>query len=352
MSKLAALQAQFSDVDLANQMEGQRDYPPMIAGRVAHIDADFLAYMCSYEREGEEISFQDMCHNTDIMIDDLRQSAAAETVVLHLTPSISDKGGRFDTAMIKAYQSGRTDQDRKPRFLSKLREWMHNEREAKMWLYCEADDGMSSAQYNTEDKNLSIIVTKDKDLSMVEGWHMEWDTRDLNWHNAFGKIWIEKRKTTSKLKGQGTKFFWAQLLMGDPADSISGLPLVVTPFLNIYKPTKKTEALRAKMENAQTDKIYRHLSDKWLDRKPMACGPMMAYNILNECQSDLECFKRVRELYEALSHIKPFRNYRNEEVITWQKALLSECNLLWMRLQDPTDMNDFTQWLRGVRQTA
>ncbi len=97
------------------------DFPETVKGRVVQIDADFLAYQVSAEREGEEKSLSDMQHNCDIAIETLRLLSGAESVVLHLTPKDSNKGNRYDQAMLKEYQANRTGKE-KQRFLHIIRD--------------------------------------------------------------------------------------------------------------------------------------------------------------------------------------------------------------------------------------
>ena len=150
-----------------------QSFPETVKGRVVQIDADFLAYQVSYEREGEVTSLSDMQHNCSIAVEKFRSLAAAERVHLHLTPGTSDKGSRYDIAIQKEYQGNRKDKP-KPRYLHIMRDWMGKNFPATLHQFCEADDGMSSEQYAAiarGEANLSIIASKDKDLDMVPGLH-------------------------------------------------------------------------------------------------------------------------------------------------------------------------------------
>jgi len=53
----------------------------------------------------------------------------------------------------------------------------------------------------------SVICTTDKDLDMIPGWHYNW-TKD-------SKYWIDE--------AQAIRWFYTQLLMGDPTDNIKGI---------------------------------------------------------------------------------------------------------------------------------
>ena len=146
-------------------------YPDVVKRRVAHIDADFLAYQTSYEKEDDPKTWEDMKHKAEIAAKHIQSMCGAEYLHLHLTPATSNKGGRFDQAIQKPYQGNRVDKP-KPRYLHMMREWFAQRFPATLHQHCEADDGMSSAQYaaiREGNQGLSIIATKDKDLNMVPG---------------------------------------------------------------------------------------------------------------------------------------------------------------------------------------
>jgi len=154
---------------------------PPVRGRTVHIDADFLAYQVSYD---DEKTFSEMKSNCDTAIEKIRLMSGAEHVKLHLTPSNSNKGMRYEIALLKEYQANRKDKI-KPKFLGAMREWMHKERGGVLYMNCEADDGMSMAQYKAIQEGtpeLSIIATKDKDLCMVPGLQVNWDTGEVYRH--------------------------------------------------------------------------------------------------------------------------------------------------------------------------
>ncbi len=295
---------------LAPQMPA-RNFPAQVAGRTVHIDADFLAYQSSYEKTGEDKSLADMQHNCATAIETMRKLAAAQYVHLHLTPSSSNKGKRFDLAIQKEYQGNRQDKP-KPRYLHMMREWMHQKYPATMHQFCEADDGMSSAQYAKSDS--SIICSKDKDLDMVPGLHLDWDTGEIkDTAGDFGTIWLDDSKSSTKLKGLGQKFFWAQMLMGDSADHIQGLPVLMNE----------------------------HMS------KPKKVGPAITYSLLNDISSNKEAFVYVKSLYEKTGHHVGFKHWQTGEVVPWQRVFVSEAQLLWMR-RETTNENDVLAWFKQV----
>lgn len=287
-----------------------------VPGRVVHIDADFLAYQVAYD---DEKTFSEMCHNCDVSVEKMRLMAGAEKAVLHLTPKGSSKGGRYEFALLKEYQAARKDKP-KPKFLHQMREWMHKERGAILHMNCEADDGMAMAQYEAirnGQTNLSIIATKDKDLCMVPGLQLNWDSGEItDTETEFGFInlhTMDNKSKTKKVKGRGWKFFWAQMLMGDPTDNIQGLPKVCHAD---YCPTGK----------------------------PKAVGPVLTYDILSGVDNNKQAYEAVRDLFKEYGEKIGFTNYRDGTPVQFGHALQSEAQLTWMRRYD--DPYDAIKWMK------
>jgi len=287
-----------------------------VPGRVVQVDADFLAYQVSFD---EEISISDMKSNCDSMVERLRLLSGAEEVNLHLTPSGSNKGNRPEQALLKEYQANRKNKV-KPKFLNVIREWMHKERDAILHMNCEADDGMAIEQYKALSEgngNLSIIASKDKDLCMIPGLQLDWDTGVISdTENDFGYIELiqmDNKSKTKKVKGRGWKFFWAQMLMGDTADNIQGLPKVCLPK---FCPTGK----------------------------PKACGPVITYDILNGVDCNKKAFELVRDLYRACGDKFGYKDWRDKSDVHFGKVFKSEAQLLWMRRKECP--NDVLDWMK------
>lgn len=162
--------------------------------------------------------------------------ASCDNAVVHLTPSGCFKNGRHLLNTAKPYQANRAGTKNKPRHLEYLRSQavadiiMHDCPEIKIYLHwdIEADDALVIDHYKHPDW---ILVSPDKDLllspypqyivddgkieALVEGDTFGWIDR---------KHWFTPRGVaTSKMVGKGTKFFMAQLLMGDTADNVKGI---------------------------------------------------------------------------------------------------------------------------------
>ena len=324
------------------------EFPDPVKGRVAHIDADFLAYQVSYESgEGAPKSLDDMKHNATMAIQTLAKLAASTEFHLHLTPGTSNKGGRFDQAIQREYQGNRTDKP-KPRYLHIMRDWMGTHFPATLHQECEADDGMSSSQYAAIAKgqrDLSIIVSKDKDLGMVPGLHMNWDTGHIeDTGTDFGRIYLDG----NKVRGIGHKFFWAQMLMGDTADNIQGLPKLPGFILNEIKPTKEISLAHTIIHSPNSNDKQKAFAKKTLaSRKPAACGPVLAMACLNAVDSNKQAFAFVKGCYQTLAEIYTFTHWKTGEEVHWGKVFISEAQMLWMR-REKHDPMDVVKWLQEI----
>lgn len=193
---------------------------PPVEGMVLHLDADFAAYNCA----GND----DTCpgrarRNVLDKIADLRAVTGAVRVVAHLTAPASHKAHRYICATVKPYQ-GQRKGGRRPINWQHLRDYLtYYEGDAftpKVWLTREADDGIAYvAHHAATHGHLHAIATADKDMRMLPGRHVCWQSREI----------IDVPLGTYELIGPGDKvyghkWFWLQMLQGDPADNIPGIP--------------------------------------------------------------------------------------------------------------------------------
>ncbi len=320
------------------------DYPAQVPGRTVHIDADFLAYQVTAEKAdgSDDKTYEDMKHNAEVAVEAIRGLAAAEHVHLHLTPSTSNKGGRYEQALLKPYQGNREDKP-KPKYLGIMREWLVKRYAGTLHQFCEADDGMSSSQYaalKRGEGHLSIIASKDKDLRMVPGLQLDWDTGAISgteFDDEFGHVELVERRTAGgtvvkQLKGFGQKFFWAQMLIGDTADNISGLPAIPGHVMNFIKPTQEiTKALDVVADAEASEEKRDKARAKLSARKEGLCGPVTAILILDMMQDARTAFFTTKGLYKRYGETTGFKHHTTGETVPWGQAFASEGKLLWMR---------------------
>lgn len=187
----------------------------------AHVDGDYMAYFAA---GNDDCSAGDARRNVLSRLSKLRTVSGAGRVVMHLTHGSSTKGDRFLAAVTQPYQAQRKG-SRKPRHWAFLREWMEQyegaEFEPKIWTTREADDGMAHVCYSVAQHQniLHVVHTRDKDMRMFCGVHVNWMDYSIT----------EVPKDAFDVVGQddqqyGHKWFWYQMLTGDQADHIPGLP--------------------------------------------------------------------------------------------------------------------------------
>lgn len=201
--------------------------PPVVPGRVLHMDGDLLCYWAG---GNEETTVGESRQRAITKINALRDHSGSESVVLHLTAESSTKGDRRLIATVKGYQAQRKS-GRRPKNWGYLRHWTEGYEGAlfrsKLWATREADDGMALCCTDWFDKSehepggrcLVALASGDKDLRMVPAFHVNWSTFettqvDLNAFDVMGTDGLQ----------YGHKWFWLQMLQGDTADNIPGLP--------------------------------------------------------------------------------------------------------------------------------
>ena len=198
--------------------------PPTVPGRVLDVDADMICYWAG----GNEDTTVQVSRMTALnKIEFMRSMSGAESVVCHLTADSSTKADRRIIATTKVYQ-GQRKSGRKPKNWGYLRDFFTNYRghlfTTKVWATREADDGICYAMHskgiplgNTPNR---VVASADKDMRMFPGWHIDWNTGELI-EVPLGTYAVRNR---SGEKLYGHKWFWMQMLQGDTADNIPGLP--------------------------------------------------------------------------------------------------------------------------------
>jgi len=196
------------------------------------------------------------------------------------------QGFRYDVAVSKPYKGTRNNP--KPFHFYNILAYLMANYDYKIAMDgLEADDLICYDQYHGEN---TIICSRDKDLRICPGWHFSWEcgkqaaippteTDELGW------LWLGEKPIMSggvqrgikkECKGYGLKFFYAQMIMGDPADNIPGLPKM---------------------------------------------GDVAAFNIVNPLETKEEVIKAVKDCYKEHEKLEDPKAYYVEQA-----------NLLWMRM--------------------
>lgn len=185
---------------------------------------------------------------------------------------VLDKPIRERIATVKPYKG--TRKNAKPFHFDNLTAYILANYNCRVSNGLEADDLMCIEQYSRLKDGDTIICTRDKDLRQCPGWQFGWECGK---QASFGPTLVDNKGTlefrNGELKGTGTKFFFAQMLIGDTVDNIPGCPKI---------------------------------------------GPVKAFNILSECNTKRE---HERAIIKAYKKAYP-NNYRD--------MIEEQSKLLWM----------------------
>lgn len=186
----------------------------VVAGRLLLADGDGLCYYCAGD---DETSPGEARSRLLEKLAAAKRASGSDRVLVLLTGRGSHKGYRYAVARAKPYQ-GQRENARRPKNWQYLREFLEQYEgelfEVEETQIAEADDLF--ARYASVHPDC-VIYTQDKDMRMVPGWHLNWLT-----HIMF-KLGKEFRVEADD-KVWGRSWFWSQMLHGDTADNIPGLP--------------------------------------------------------------------------------------------------------------------------------
>lgn len=184
---------------------------------------------------------------------------------------------RNDIAVTNPYKGQRTAA--KPYHWRTVGEILQSDYGAIMVHGAEADDALSI--FARRDPEHTIIGSRDKDLRIVPCFHYSWRCGEaqpeIPVHFVEEMGWIEARPYNSggwKLVGEGLKFFYGQVLVGDAIDNYKGCPRV---------------------------------------------GPVAAYEALVNCETEEEMYEAVLRLYTK--KLGPEKGY---------ELLLENAQLAWL----------------------
>lgn len=198
-------------------------------GRILLLDADGPAYVASCTAKTLDTAIRRFIKLalTQMFLTN------SEHGKLYLTASGCVKAYRDCYPTVKPYQGNRSGKA-KPPLLEPLRcaiariaaeggAGLPPELSVELHHYWEADDAMIMDAH--AQGPLGLVESADKDLRLTPGPYLEQETGVIDIiSNRYG--WISEAYTPAgklKIKGHGTAFFWAQMLMGDKADNVVGL---------------------------------------------------------------------------------------------------------------------------------
>jgi DNA polymerase-1 len=283
------------------------------ASRVLQFDADFACY----EVADLEVPAANNMKNLLDLLNMKRVTAGAGKINCFIT--LGYKSGRDTMATVKPYQENRDpDAPIKVR-VRELRHLLANYESDHIKVivghFFEADDLMCREQEKMIAEGRvkdSILMSGDKDLWMVQGYHADPKTGRQWLVDGFGKTeYREVGNVKPKLVGEGTSWFWHQLIMGDKADNIPGLEKISNATLDRYQPLKSGKPRKVGSG---------------------ACGEAKAVAILDGVTSDTEAAQKV------------FQAYYEYYGVHAKERLVEQGYLLWM--QRNTNLWDVIDFFR------
>lgn len=279
----------------------------MIPNRIGLIDGDVVAYWAS--AGCDDMPVEAALRKVDERIDDISDQIQTDNLRIYLTGSTNF---RNDIATIQQYKGNRYDADGnrikpQPRWLKHTRKAMIDGHHAIVTEGIEADDALGIAQTkcNASPGWESIISSVDKDLKIIPGMHHDMNSGYYDIVEPFGYLRVLfPGQKNQKMVGTGVLFFYAQLLMGDAADWIPGLP-----------------------------KITQEIKEEFELTRCGGCGPMAAFKILADCENASQAHDRVLYCYSLYwNGERHYTHWRTGETIvpTGAEAMLEQGRLLWI----------------------
>lgn len=281
---------------------------------LALIDADCVAYYGAFGCD--ELPVMSAYRRIDMRMTQILDDCKAGVWQAYLT---GDNNFRDDIATLRRYKEDRYDKDGKrikarPVWFPECRQYLQTEWKAEVVEKQEADD-MLSIQCNAatvSGKYLKVFIsTLDKDLGINACWYHEQASGKITQITQPGELHLDAK---GKLKGTGLKFFYAQMLMGDRADCIVGLP-------HATEWMKETYGLS----------------------RVGGCGSKAAWHVLKDTNDPEEMERRVYACYESFWTKFGYRHWRTNKAFNpsgcnlVNKQFLEQGRLLWMR-QEPGEM--------------
>lgn len=175
------------------------------------VDADIVAYQFAVVNQDEYIWDEETTskvtdldralEQVDYFIEGLMKTTKASKALFCFSSSPN-----FRYSVLPTYKHNRTGE--KPELYSEVRAYIEDKYECKTKPNLEADDVLGIL--STLNPEQMVIATIDKDLMQIQGHHYNW----------------RKDEYVYVTQEQADRFFYRQILMGDPTDGYSGCPYI------------------------------------------------------------------------------------------------------------------------------
>lgn len=220
-----------------------------------HIDGDIIVYNAGFAADNDtttdvSISLANSKKMIFNKVGYIKETFNIKNVYVYLTAD--DKSNfRYEVAKTLPYKGNRIKSHR-PTFYNEIRNYLVKKFDAEMVSGKEADDELG-IRLSADPQN-NIVLSKDKDIRMIPGWHWEMGERMPYYVTDPGFLILENRRSKVEIFGTGYAWYCAQLLMGDKADNIPGL--------TGYGVVKAWETLCRAKDNKELDSLVEREYDK------------------------------------------------------------------------------------------
>lgn len=192
------------------------------------IDGDILTYRCGFAADSQARKELLPDEGKGMSKEEIREAlddkdylpwalANVKTILTEITDNVFPDSkyyklylsGEFNfreqLATLLPYKGNR-DEQHKPKYYAELKEYMKDVWKAEVIDGMEADDQLGIDQWAAKDKS-TCIVSIDKDLDMIPGWHYNWVKREM--------YYLKKPEADLNL--------FCQMIEGDRTDNIPGI---------------------------------------------------------------------------------------------------------------------------------
>lgn len=166
---------------------------------IALIDGDLVAFRCAASAEGESEGWVATARCDSFIDEILAMTGATEYEVW-----LSGKDN-FRKAVYPEYKGNRKDAYR-PKYEADCKDYLKLQHNAQVLDGAEADDALGFRAYEIGER--AIVCTNDKDNKQTAGKHYD----------------PVKKEFFSVTDEEATRFFYYQMLVGDPVDNLKGVP--------------------------------------------------------------------------------------------------------------------------------
>lgn len=209
----------------------------------ALIDGDIALHAVGFAADRDQYDFAATADEFLNFIYKVVRDCGADDFIVCLT---GEDNFRDKVAKTRKYKGNR-DNKTKPVHFYALKDWVVSGQafsdfdSVNLSMGEEADDVMGRLQI--KDLDNSIICSLDKDLNQIPGWHYNWRQEKI--------YYVEQE--------EAIRFYYKQLLMGDPVDNIIGI--------DGLGPKKAEKLLEGKslseIETIVNEQYKEHYKDNW-----------------------------------------------------------------------------------------